>query len=66
ILLVRFNFITLDYKSRKHLMFFSDLEYQHIIFMTNGTSIPIDEIIRIEGEIFDVMMFHSCDRLGIE
>lgn len=41
-------------------------EYQHIIFMTNGTLIPINEIIRIDGQIFDTMMFHSLDKLVIE
>ncbi|WP_353095452.1 hypothetical protein [Tissierella praeacuta] len=41
-------------------------EYECIIFMTNGISIPIDEIIGIEGEIFDTMMLHSCDKLVIK
>lgn len=36
-------------------------EYERVVVMTNGTVIPIDEIISIDGQIFDFMAFHSCD-----
>jgi len=29
--------------------------------MTDGTEIPIDEIISIDGQIFETMVFHLCD-----
>ena len=32
-------------------------EYERVVVMTNGTSIPIDEIISIDGQIFKTM----CD-----
>ncbi len=31
-------------------------EYERSVVMTDGTLIPIDEIIRIEGKIFDVIL----------
>jgi len=36
-------------------------EYERVIIMTDGTSIPIDEIISIDGEIFETIDIHSCD-----
>ncbi|HBE80805.1 MAG TPA: hypothetical protein DDW65_23915 [Firmicutes bacterium] len=36
-------------------------EYERVIFMTDGTAIPIDEIISIDGQIFETMVFHSCE-----
>lgn len=36
-------------------------KYERIVVMTDGTLIPIDEIISIEGEIFDTIVLHSCD-----
>jgi hypothetical protein len=36
-------------------------EYERVIVMTDGTAIPIDEIISIDGQIFESMVFHSCD-----
>mgnify|MGYP001010582164 CR=1 FL=1 len=33
-------------------------EYERIVVMTDGSTIPIDEIIGIDGEIFETM----CDR----
>ena len=36
-------------------------EYERVVFMTDGTAIPIDEIISIEGQIFENMVFHSCE-----
>lgn len=30
-------------------------EYERVITMTDGTAVPIDEIINIDGEIFDIM-----------
>lgn len=36
-------------------------EYKRVVVMTDGTAIPIDEIISIDGQIFVSMMFHSCD-----
>ena len=36
-------------------------EYERVVVMTDGTKIPIDEIISIDGQIFESMMFHSCD-----
>lgn len=36
-------------------------EYERVVVMTDGTKIPIDEIFRINGQIFESMMFHSCD-----
>lgn len=35
-------------------------EYERVVVMTNGTAIPIDEIISIDGQIFESMVFHSC------
>lgn len=34
-------------------------EYKRVVVMTDGTAIPIDEIISIEGQIFESMIFHS-------
>ena len=36
-------------------------EYERVIVMTDGTQIPIDEIISIDGQIFESMGFHSCE-----
>lgn len=36
-------------------------EYERIVVMTDGTVIPIDEIISIDGQIFESMTFYSCD-----
>lgn len=36
-------------------------KHERVIVMTDGTLIPIDEIISIEGEIFEIIVFHSCD-----
>ena len=36
-------------------------EYERVIVMADGTVIPIDEIISIDGQIFESMVFHSCD-----
>ncbi|MEW9122779.1 MAG: hypothetical protein AB2421_08700 [Thermotaleaceae bacterium] len=35
--------------------------YERIVVMNDGTVIPIDEIIRIDGQIFETMVLHSCD-----
>lgn len=37
-------------------------EYERIVVMANGTIIPIDEILSIDGQIFDSFAFHSCDK----
>jgi hypothetical protein len=37
-------------------------EYEWVIVMTDGTAIPIDDIISIDGQIFETMAFHSCER----
>lgn len=36
-------------------------EYERVVVMTDGTVIPIDEIISIDGQIFESMVFHSCE-----
>ncbi len=36
-------------------------EYERVVVMTDGTIIPIDEIINIDGEIFETIVFHFCD-----
>lgn len=36
-------------------------EYERVVVMTDATVIPIDEIISIEGQIFESMAFHSLD-----
>jgi len=36
-------------------------EYERVVVMTDGTVIPIDEIISIDGQIFETMALHSCD-----
>ena len=36
-------------------------EYERIVVMTDGTEIPIDEIISIDGQMFESMAFHSYD-----
>jgi len=36
-------------------------KHERVIVMTDGTLIPINEIISIEGEIFEIIVFHSCD-----
>jgi hypothetical protein len=35
--------------------------YERVVVMTDGTVIPIDEIISIDGQIFESMVFHSCE-----
>lgn len=36
-------------------------EYKRIIIMNDGAVIPIDEIISIEGEIFETIEFNLCN-----
>lgn len=36
-------------------------EYERVVVMTDGTVIPIDEIISIDGQIFETTVIHSCD-----
>ena len=36
-------------------------EYERVVVMTDGTAIPIDEIISIDGQMFETMEFHSCE-----
>jgi len=36
-------------------------QYKRGVTMTDGTVIPIDEIISIDGQIFETMVFHLCD-----
>lgn len=36
-------------------------EYERIVLMTDGLMIAIDEIISIEGQIFETTVFHSSD-----
>ncbi len=36
-------------------------DYEQVVVMTDGTTIPIDEIISIDGQIFESMVFHSCE-----
>lgn len=36
-------------------------QYKRNITMTDATVIPIDEIISIDGQIFETMVFHLCD-----
>ena len=36
-------------------------EYRRVVIMTDGKTVPIDEIINIDGQIFESMIFHSCD-----
>jgi hypothetical protein len=36
-------------------------EYGRVIVMTDGTIIPVDEIIGIDGEIFESIEFQSCN-----
>ncbi|ARP50216.1 MULTISPECIES: hypothetical protein [Caproicibacterium] len=36
-------------------------EYEQVVVMTDGTVIPIDETISIDGQIFELMAFHACD-----
>lgn len=35
-------------------------EYNRVIIMKNGTIVPIDEIISVDGDIFETILFHSC------
>jgi uncharacterized protein (UPF0248 family) len=37
-------------------------EYERVIVMNDGTAIPIDDIINIDGQMFETMVFHSCER----
>lgn len=34
-------------------------KYERVVVMTDGTTISIDEIISIDGQIFETMAFHS-------
>lgn len=36
-------------------------KHKRVVVMIDGTLIPIDEIISIDGEIFEIIVFHSCD-----
>ncbi len=36
-------------------------EYERVVVMTDGTAIPIVEIISIDGQIFENMVFYSCE-----
>lgn len=36
-------------------------EYERVVVMIDGTAIAIDEIISIDGQIFETMVLHSCD-----
>lgn len=36
-------------------------EYERVVVMSDGTVVPIDEIINIEGQIFETIALHSCD-----
>lgn len=36
-------------------------EYERVVVMTDGTVIPFDEIISIDGQIFESMVFHSYE-----
>lgn len=37
------------------------VEHERVVAMTDGTVIPIDEIIRIDGQVFENMEFYSCE-----
>lgn len=36
-------------------------KYERVVVMTDGAVIPIDEIISIDAEIFESMVFYSCE-----
>lgn len=36
-------------------------EYERVVVMNDCTIIPIDDIINIDGEIFETIVLHSCD-----
>ena len=36
-------------------------QYERVVVMTDRTVISIDEIISIDGQIFETMVIHSCD-----
>ena len=36
-------------------------EYERLIHMTKGREIPIDDIVSINGQIFDIIRNHSCE-----
>ena len=36
-------------------------KYERVVIMTDGTVIPIDEIISIDGQIFETTEFYLCD-----
>lgn len=36
-------------------------EYKRVILMNDGTMIPIDDILRIDGKIFETMIFNLYD-----
>lgn len=37
-------------------------EYERVVVMTDGTPISIDDIIGIDGQIFESLMFHTGDK----
>ncbi|MBA4700555.1 MAG: hypothetical protein H2212_14120 [Ruminococcus sp.] len=36
-------------------------EYKRVVVMSDGAVVPVDEIISIEGQIFETMVIHSYD-----
>lgn len=36
-------------------------KHKRVVAMTDGIVIPIDEIISIDGQIFETIVFHLCD-----
>lgn len=36
-------------------------EYERVVLMTDGIVIPIDEIFSIDGQIFEITEFYSCE-----
>ncbi len=36
-------------------------KYERVVALTDGTAIPIDEIISIDGQIFESVVFHSYE-----
>lgn len=36
-------------------------EYKRVVIMSDDTAIPIDEIISMDGQIFETMGLYSCD-----
>jgi hypothetical protein len=37
-------------------------KYERVVVMTDGTAVPIDEIISIDGQTFETLLFHECDQ----